>query len=46
MVLRLSRSFGPLLMVLLDLLVGFESIFVLSAVLAVAMIPVAARIVR
>ncbi len=46
MVLRLGQTLGPLIMSLVYLLGGFESIFFLSAGLAVAMIPVAARIVR
>lgn len=46
MVLRLGQTLGPLIMGLVYLLGGFESIFFLSAGLAVAMIPVAAMIVR
>jgi ACDE family multidrug resistance protein len=46
MVLRLGQTLGPLIMGLVYVLGGFESIFFLSAGLAAAMIPVAAMIVR
>jgi ACDE family multidrug resistance protein len=46
MVLRLGQTLGPLIMGLVYVLGGFESIFFLSAGVAAAMIPVAAMIVR
>jgi ACDE family multidrug resistance protein len=46
MVLRLGQTLGPLIMGLVHLIGGFETIFFLSAGLAAAMIPVASMIVR
>jgi len=46
MVLRLGQTLGPLIMGLVYLIGGFETIFFLSAGLAAAMIPVASKIVE